>query len=204
MRSCGGDGSHGLFSLGCMAEGQGWNWGVGAGGGGACTRLHMDFYYGRDCEWGNDVGDCNDYTDVPADDMASATWQHVAITYDGTTLVGYRNGAEIARHDRARNDGGVSTTAPATCATGDTTSGHDLTDNLVAYFNFEEGPNHDSVTDATGNGHDGTWRGGRQGTDIWVGSPLAGGEYAHDFQGSFDDVIEIAHKDGFPTGNSDR
>ena len=114
MRSCGGDGSHGLFSLGCLTTGQMWNWRVGTGGGGACTRLHMDFC-AADCEWGNDVGDCNGYADVPADEMASAALQHVAITYDGTTLVGYRNGVEIARHDP--------TTAPATCATDDTTTG---------------------------------------------------------------------------------
>ena len=113
MRSCGGDGSHGLYSFGCETTGQMWNWRVGAGGGGACTRLHMDFY-AADCEWGNDVGGCNDYADVPADDMASATWQHVAVTYDGTTLVGYRNGAEIARSDP--------TVAPITCATDDTTT----------------------------------------------------------------------------------
>ena len=102
-----------MLSFGCVATGQMWNWRVGAGGGGACTRLHMDLY-SADCEWGNDVGDCNDYADVPADAMASAAWQHVAITYDGTTLVGYRNGQQIARHDP--------TTAPATCATDDTTT----------------------------------------------------------------------------------
>ena len=107
MRGCSGDGSHGLFVLGCPTTGQIWNWRIGAG----CTRLHMDFN-SADCEWGSDVGDCNDYSDISG---GGPQWQHLAITYDGSTLVGYRNGVEIARQDP--------TTAPDTCAVDSTTAG---------------------------------------------------------------------------------
>ena len=88
------------------------------------------------------------------------------------------------------------------CCYDDSAAG--LQEDLVAYWNFEEGPGNRGVEDVTGNGHDGTWRSGRSGDDMWIDSPLAGGQYGHDFRGSFDDVIEIAHKDGFPTGSSAR
>ena len=101
MRNCGGDGYHGLLTFGCIdarpgqegiQDGTMWNWLISNnGGGGACSRLYMDTYR-ADCEWGDWGGSCQDYADVPPDEMTSATWQHVAITYDGTTLVGYRNG----------------------------------------------------------------------------------------------------------------
>ena len=112
MRSCGGDGQHGLLTFGCGGTRQMWDWQI-RNQGGSCDRLYMDIH--GDCEWGNGVGTCSDYADVPSAEMTSETWQHVAITYDGTTLVGYRNGVEIAR-----NDPDVS---PNTCATDDTTTG---------------------------------------------------------------------------------
>ena len=93
MRGCGGDGTHGLFVLGCGATGQFWNWRVSTAGGGPCTRLHLDFH-GADCEWGQNVPGCNEYADIRG---ASEEWQMLAVTYNGATLVGYLNGEEIAR-----------------------------------------------------------------------------------------------------------
>ena len=112
MRSCGGDGQHGLLTFGCGGTRQMWDWQI-RNQGGSCDRLYMDIH--GDCEWGNGVGTCSDYADVPSAEMTSETWQHVAITYDGTTLVGYRNGVEIAR-----NDPDVSLN---TCPIDDTTTG---------------------------------------------------------------------------------
>ena len=100
--------------MGCQTTDQMWNQLITTAGGGSCSRLYMDFH-GGDCEWGTDLGGCNEYFDVPEDERTSATWQHVAIAYDGTTLVGYRNGVDIARHNP--------TTAPATCDTTSSTEG---------------------------------------------------------------------------------
>ena len=120
-----------------------WNWLISNnGGGGACSRLYMDTYR-ADCEWGDWGGSCQDYADVPPDEMTSATWQHVAITYDGTTLVGYRNGVEIARNDP---DLGVNT-----CATDATTT--EYSDGFSSGYTFHIGATHALLDSSNPNYH---------------------------------------------------
>jgi hypothetical protein len=79
-----------------------------------------------------------------------------------------------------------------------------LKEYLVAYWNFEDGPGSSTATDATGNGHDGTWSGEREDATKWPGSPLAGGAHCQDFQGVAEDNIDIPNKIGFPSGAQSR
>ena len=95
-------GNSAAFGLGCARTGQGWNMFMRSDG----KRLHLDFY-GQDCEWGRTVGDCNDWADV----APRKGWNHVVVTYNGETLVGYFNGVEKARSNPTKK--------PNTCATSD-------------------------------------------------------------------------------------
>eukprot|EP01052_Picozoa_sp_SAG31_P004107 SAG31_NODE_167_length_21485_cov_31.094922_5_plen_177_part_00 len=82
--------------------------------------------------------------------------------------------------------------------------GNELAEHLVAYWNFEEGPDHRSAEDVTGNDHTAGWSNGRSGRDKWPDSDVAGGQYGMDFRHDGGDTLTISNHDGFPTGNSDR
>jgi len=59
---------------------------------------------GIDLRWGSDTiyWDLNTHLDASSVDVTSAvslnTWYHLVLTYDGTTLTGYKNGASIGSH----------------------------------------------------------------------------------------------------------
>ena len=86
-------GNTAAFGLGCRVNGQGWNMRNSA------TRLHLDFH-GWDCEWGAGTpSGCNE----AADYKTRSGWNHVVVTYDGTNLVSYFNGARKTSSNPTQN-----------------------------------------------------------------------------------------------------
>ena len=135
---------HGILAFGCPGDSDGtmWDWKFQRD----CGALYMG--YGTGCPWGTDYRNCNDYAEVSQADMTSETWQHVAITCDGTTLVGYHNGVEIARNDLTVDPraGWEGTTYPGltTCATDEMTTNGGYMFNIGSshYNNLEGVSNH--------------------------------------------------------------
>ena len=94
-------GASAAFGMGCRSDGRGWNMRNSA------SRLHLDFH-GWDCEWGAGTpSGCNEAMDYKMRDG----WNHVVVTYDGTTLVAYFNGERKTSSDPTQK--------PRTCATSD-------------------------------------------------------------------------------------
>lgn len=79
-----------------------------------------------------------------------------------------------------------------------------LKKNLVAYWDFEDGPanNQHKVTDVTGHGHDG--RSSNGGRAKWSSSSLGGGSWAGNFRRTSGDTVEISNPHGFPSGSAAR
>ena len=80
----------------------------------------------------------------------------------------------------------------------------DFAEHLVGYWNFEDGPGSATVTDASGNGHDGRIVGSRTDASKYPASSLAGGRYGQSFQGQVPDTVRMEGNDWLPMGKAAR